>query len=74
VIAAKGVALGIRRSAHQLDQLAGTRLRSHGSLAERDIPFILSQPLRPDFRRAAEAQPIHNYDIFHFALSGTAAA
>ena len=72
VIGAKGVALGIRRSAHRLEELAGARLRSHGSLAERDVPFLLSGPVRPDFLAGYAGGPIHNYDIFHFLLSGLA--
>jgi len=70
VIAVKGVALGTRASEHDLSQLVGSRLRSHGGFAEQDIPFLLSRPLRPDFRAAMTGQ-IYNYDIFHFALNGT---
>ncbi len=70
VIGAKGVALGTKREEHRLDQLAGARLRSHGSLAERDVPFALSAPLSADYRRRAAAGPLHNYDIFDFALNG----
>jgi phosphonoacetate hydrolase len=70
VIATKGVALGTREGEHQLDQLNGSRLRSHGSFAEQDIPFIVSRPLQPEFRTKAASEQIHNYDIFHFALSG----
>jgi phosphonoacetate hydrolase len=66
------VALGTHEGEHQLDQLNGARLRSHGSFAEQDVPFILSRPLAADFRRQAAAAPIHNYDIFHFALNGVA--
>jgi phosphonoacetate hydrolase len=73
VLAAKGVALGTRRGEHKLDQLAGARLRSHGSLSERDIPFILSRPLDPDYRANQATGTIYNYDIFHFALNGTEA-
>lgn len=71
VIASKGVALGTRPGEHRLDQLAGTRLRSHGSLAERDVPFILSRPLQAHYLATAASRPIYNYDIFHFALTGT---
>lgn len=73
VIAAKGVALGTHDGEHRLDQLNGSRLRSHGSFAEQDVPFIVSRPLQADFRRQAASAPIHNYDIFHFALSGVEA-
>lgn len=68
VIAAKGVALGARSIDHDLSQLAGERLRSHGGLAEQTVPFILSHPLRPDFANASSGM-LRNYDIFGFALN-----
>jgi phosphonoacetate hydrolase len=61
------VALGARARDHDLTQLAGERLRSHGGLAERNIPFILSHPLTPDQRM--QDAVLHNYDIFDFALN-----
>lgn len=69
VIAAKGIALGARAADHDLSQLAGIRLRSHGGLAEQSVPFILSHPLRKD----AVPQPLHNYDIFALALNAVEA-
>lgn len=71
VIAGKGVALGTHRGAHALGELAGARLRSHGSLAERDVPFLVSEPLNAAYRRKAATQQLHNYDIFDFVLNGT---
>lgn len=67
VIADRGVALGARAADHDLSQLAGTRLRSHGGLAEQPVPFILSHPLRQAAN--AVAQPLRNYDIFALALN-----
>jgi phosphonoacetate hydrolase len=72
VIAEKGVALGARAVDHDLSQLAGERLRSHGGLAERTVPFILSHPLRLD-RDMAEGGVLRNYDIFAFALNNVEA-
>ena len=71
VFGARGVALGARASEHDLSQLAGERLRSHGSLFEQEVPFLLSAPLRPDWR--APHEPLRNYDIFDAALNGAAA-
>ncbi|MBR0642326.1 phosphonoacetate hydrolase [Roseomonas hellenica] len=72
VIGARGVALGARAAEHDLSQLAGERLRSHGGLAEQRVPFLLSEPLDPHWR---EAHPmLRNYDIFDAALNGTAVA
>ena len=67
VFARKGVALGARKRDHDLTQLAGERLRSHGGLAERSVPFILSHPLTSD--EHAHGAAIHNYDIFDYALN-----
>ncbi|MGK7870846.1 phosphonoacetate hydrolase [Falsiroseomonas sp. E2-1-a20] len=71
VFGARGVALGARASEHDLSQLAGERLRSHGGLFERAVPFLLSRPLDPAWQ-AAHPVP-HNYDIFDAALNGTQA-
>lgn len=71
VIAGKGVALGTHKGAHALGELAGARLRSHGSLAERDVPFLVSHPLNATYRRKAATEQLHNYDIFDFVLNGT---
>lgn len=62
--------VGARREEHDLSQLAGHRLRSHGGLGERRVPFLLSRLLSPDYRRRAENGRLHNYDIFDFALNG----
>ncbi len=69
VVAAEGVALGARRAEHDLSALAGERLRSHGSLSEQDVPFILSHRLSADYARKA-AGGLRNYDIFDFAING----
>jgi phosphonoacetate hydrolase len=69
VVAQKGVAIGARAAEHDLSQLAGERLRSHGGTAEQTVPFILSRPLNP----AYAARPIgalRNYDIFEYAING----
>lgn len=71
VIASKGVALGTHQGAHALGDLAGARLRSHGSLAERDVPFLVSHPLNAAYRHQARTQQLYNYDIFDFVLNGT---
>ncbi len=63
--------LGKTPEAHDLSQLGGV-LRSHGGLAEQEVPFVLNAPLGEDYRRRAEAGGLRNYDIFDFALNGTA--
>jgi phosphonoacetate hydrolase len=68
VIAAPGTAPGARAADHDLTQLAGERLRSHGGLAEQRVPFLLSEPLDPAW--VASHAPLRNYDIFDAALNG----
>jgi len=70
VFSDRNTVVGARRQDHDLSQLAGHRLRSHGGLAEQRVPFLLSRPLNAAYRQRAEAKPLHNYDIFDFALNG----
>ncbi|MGC2079966.1 MAG: phosphonoacetate hydrolase [Xanthobacteraceae bacterium] len=72
VFSARDTVVGGRREDHDLSQLAGHRLRSHGGLAEQKVPFLLSRPLNAEYRERTRASRIHNYDIFDFALNGTA--
>jgi phosphonoacetate hydrolase len=62
--------VGARREDHDLSQLAGHRLRSHGGLGEQKVPFLLSRPIDAAYQKRAKAGPLHNYDIFDFALNG----
>jgi phosphonoacetate hydrolase len=66
----RNTVIGARREDHDLSQLAGHRLRSHGGLSEQKVPFLLSRPLNAEYRRRVVAKPLHNYDIFDFALNG----
>ncbi len=68
VIASAGVAIGARSGDHDLSQLAGTRLRSHGGLAERSVPFIVSEQISAAYAQAAQAG-LNNYDIFDAVLN-----
>jgi phosphonoacetate hydrolase len=65
-------AIGAARSEHDLSGLAGHRLRSHGGQGEQRVPFTLSRPPSPEYRRRAEAGGLRNFDIFDFALNGLA--
>jgi phosphonoacetate hydrolase len=44
--------VGARRQDHDLSQLAGHRLRSHGGLGEQRVPFLMSVPLDPGWLAA----------------------
>ena len=67
-----GTAIGATRAEHDLAGLAGQRLRSHGGLGERKVPFMVSQPLRPDWL-AAKQGALRTFDIFDAVLNGVAA-
>jgi len=69
VIGAPGFALGACRADHDLSQLAGTRLRSHGGLAEQQVPFLLSHPLTPEMA-ARLSSGARVWDIFDAAING----
>ena len=66
----RNTVIGARREDHDLSQLAGHRLRSHGGLHEQRVPFLLSRPLNARYRARVQTGPLHNYDIFDFALNG----
>jgi phosphonoacetate hydrolase len=70
VLGERGVALGARAADHDLSQLAGERLRSHGSLFEQRVPFLLSATLSPGWRAAHPT--LRNFDIFDAVLNGVA--
>jgi phosphonoacetate hydrolase len=70
VFSDRNTVVGARREDHNLSQLAGHRLRSHGGLGEQKVPFLLSRPINAAYQKRAKAGPLHNYDIFDFALNG----
>ena len=47
-------------------------LRSHGGRYEEMVPFIFSEPLKPDYAVKAAGDP-RNFDIFDFTVNGTQA-
>jgi phosphonoacetate hydrolase len=72
VLGDANTAIGATRAEHDLSGLAGHRLRSHGGLGERQVPFILSRRLTPEYQDIAAAGRLRNFDIFDFALNGVA--
>ena len=61
--------LGASAAEHDLSELAGHRLRSHGGRGEQRVPFLLSHPLNAEYRERAKGR-LRNFDIFDFALNG----
>jgi phosphonoacetate hydrolase len=64
--------LGASEAEHDLSDLAGHRLRSHGGRGEQRVPFLLSHPFTAEYREKAKAR-LRNFDIFDFALNGVVA-
>lgn len=69
VIGTRGRAIGARAADHDLSQLAGARLRSHGSLHEQPVPFLVSRRLAAEYA-ARPAAALRNFDIFEYVLNG----
>ena len=62
--------IGASAAEHDLSDLAGHRLRSHGGRGEQRVPFLLSHPLNATYRATAQSKRLRNFDIFDFALNG----
>ena len=71
VISDARTVIGSSESKHDLSQLKGKRLRSHGGVSERRVPFIMSEPLNETYIKRAELGTLRNFDIFDFAVNGT---
>ncbi len=70
VVGDKGTVVGTKKESHDLSQLGGMRLRSHGGLADSKVSFILSRKLNSNYEGIAKSRQLRNYDIFDFALNG----
>jgi phosphonoacetate hydrolase len=66
------VCIGAGEKDHDLSALGGARLRSHGSLHEARVPFVLSRPVDEEHLRSA-ARSLRSHQIFEFALNGARA-
>ena len=71
VVADKRTVIGGSEKDHDLSALKGKRLRTHGSLHEAKVPFILSEPLNDIFSRRAKGNTLRSREIFEYALNGT---
>jgi phosphonoacetate hydrolase len=72
VSSGKDVVIGRTPDYHDLKALAGA-LRSHGGRYEEMVPFVLSEPLKPEYLARARAD-VRNFDVFDFACNGTLAS
>src|SRR6185436_16889219 len=71
VLSGRNVVLGRTPEYHDLKALHGG-LRSHGGRYEEMVPFILSEPLKPEYVAKAQGDP-RNFDIFDFTCNGSRA-
>ena len=71
VAADKRTVIGGSEKDHDLSALKGKRLRTHGSLHEAKVPFILSEPLNDIYSRRAKVNTLRSREIFEYALNGT---
>ena len=72
VLATGDYCIGMKRADHDLAGLHGERLRSHGGLSERSVPFIISRPLSAGYSARAKGEQLMNHLIFDYAMNGTA--
>lgn len=70
VFAREHVAIGTSRGRHDLTGISGHRLRSHGSLYEMTVPFILNRPLNETYQQRAAVEPLRNRHIFDYLING----
>ena len=71
VASGKDVVIGRTPAYHDLKSLAGG-LRSHGGRYEEMVPFVVSEPLKPEYLARARAD-VRNFDLFDFVCNGTTA-
>ena len=71
VVADKKTVIGGSKNDHDLSALKGKRLRTHGSLHESYVPFILSEPLNEKYSNRAKENKLRSREIFEYALNGT---
>lgn len=72
VISGENYCVGAGREDHDLAGLNGERLRTHGGISEREVPFVISRPLNAEYQEKAKAGQLRNYNIFEYAINGTA--
>jgi len=72
VVARQDVCIGSSARLHDLSGLKGHRLRTHGGVSETKVPFIVNQPLNDAYKLKAAGQSLKSWQIFDFAINGTA--
>lgn len=71
VISEAGTCIGAAKAAHDLEGLKGHRLRTHGGVSERKVPFIVSEPVNDEYQSRAARRTLKSHEIFEFTINGT---
>ena len=72
VLADKVTVIGTREVEHDLSGLEGRRLRTHGSLHETLVPFVISEPLTDQYAQRGRAGRPRSHELFDFAINAPA--
>ena len=70
VMGDKWTVIGGRAVDHDLSALKGHRLRTHGSLYEANIPFVISEPLTGSYAERHLTTTLRSHEIFDYVLNG----
>ena len=69
VIAEKHAVLGSRKENHDLSNLQGHRLRSHGGLSEQEVPLMSNMAMTEALKTEKGNGQWRNFDAFHLLLN-----
>ena len=62
--------IGARSVDHDLSALKGNRLRTHGSIWEAEVPFVISEPMNDTYAALGDEGGLRSHDLFDFAING----
>ena len=74
VVGTRDTCIGASEADHDLSGLKGHRLRTHGAVAERRVPFVLNRPLTAAYAARAAKGGLRSYHLFDFAINGVEAS
>ena len=71
VISSWDTGIGSSESEHNLSDLQGFPLRTHGGLSDQPVPFIVSAPLNDAYAARAASGRVRNWHIYDYVINGT---
>ena len=66
-VSIKNAVIGSRKDEHDLSNLGGYRLRSHGGISEQGIPLLMSRPAK--YGAETPSRQWRNFDAFDLVLN-----